>query len=79
MKELGENMVKHCAGLPLAIVVLGGILATKYPSLIEWLKVSANVKSYLNNDKGEVLRDVLALSYDDLPPYLRPCFLYLSH
>ncbi|KAB2006217.1 hypothetical protein ES319_D11G327800v1 [Gossypium barbadense] len=79
MKELGEEMVKHCAGLPLAIIILGGILATKYPSLTEWLKVSANVKSYLNNDKGEVLRDVLALSYDDLPPYLRPCFLYLSH
>ncbi|KAK8272507.1 hypothetical protein V6Z11_D11G335400 [Gossypium hirsutum] len=52
MKELGEEMVKHCAGLPLAIIILGGILATKYPSLIEWLKVSANVKSYLNNDKA---------------------------
>ncbi|KAK5786814.1 probable disease resistance protein At1g58602 [Gossypium arboreum] len=78
MKELGEEMVKHCAGLPLAIIILGGILATKYPLLTEWLKVSANVKSYLNNDKGEVLRDVLVLSYDDLPPYLRSCFLYLS-
>ncbi|KAG8479466.1 hypothetical protein CXB51_029674 [Gossypium anomalum] len=66
-------------GLPLAIIILGGILATKYPSLTEWLKVSVNVKSYLKSDKGEVLRDVLALSYDDLPPYLRPCFLYLSH
>ncbi|MBA0613700.1 hypothetical protein Godav_014081 [Gossypium davidsonii] len=30
------------------------MLATKYPSLTEWLKVSANVKSYLNNDKGEL-------------------------
>ncbi|KAK5786813.1 hypothetical protein PVK06_041459 [Gossypium arboreum] len=79
MEELGEKMVKNCAGLPLAIIILGGILATKYPSLTEWLKVSANVKSYLKNDKGEVLRDVLSLSYDDLPPYLRPCFLYLSH
>ncbi|PPD88391.1 hypothetical protein GOBAR_DD14670 [Gossypium barbadense] len=79
MKDLGEDMVKNCTGLPLAINILGGILATKYPSLTEWLKVSANVKSYLKNDQGEVLRNVLALSYDDLPPYLRPCFLYLSH
>ncbi|PPD76229.1 hypothetical protein GOBAR_DD26845 [Gossypium barbadense] len=69
IKELGENMVKHCAGLPLAIVVLGGILATKNNSLNEWRKISDNVKSYLKR----------ALSYDDLPPYLRPCFLYLSH
>ncbi|KAG8479470.1 hypothetical protein CXB51_029666 [Gossypium anomalum] len=78
MKELGEGMVKHCAGLPLAIIILGGILATKYPSLTEWLKVSVNVKSYFKIDKGQVLKDMLALSYDDLPPYLRPCFLYLS-
>ncbi|TYG96308.1 hypothetical protein ES288_A11G339800v1 [Gossypium darwinii] len=78
MKELGEDMVKHCAGLPLAIIILGGILATKYPSLTEWLNVSVNVKSYFKNDKGQVLKDVLLLSYDDLPPYLRPCFLYLS-
>ncbi|KAB2059609.1 hypothetical protein ES319_A11G317400v1 [Gossypium barbadense] len=79
MKELGENMVKHCAGLPLAIVVLGGILATKNNSLNEWQKISDNVKSYLKKGKNQRPEDVLALSYDDLPPYLRPCFLYLSH
>ncbi|KAK8329724.1 hypothetical protein V6Z12_A11G342700 [Gossypium hirsutum] len=65
MKELGEGMVKHCAGLPLAIIILGGILATKYPSLTKWLKVSVNVKSYFKIDEGQVLKDVLALSYDD--------------
>ncbi|KAG8479542.1 hypothetical protein CXB51_029167 [Gossypium anomalum] len=79
MKELGENMVKHCAGLPLAIVVLGGILATKNNSLNEWQKISDNVKSYLKRGKNQGPEDVLALSFDDLPPYLRPCFLYLSH
>ncbi|KAL4352750.1 hypothetical protein GQ457_06G024020 [Hibiscus cannabinus] len=79
LKELGEEMVKHCAGLPLAIVVLGGILVTKDNSFTEWLKVSANVKSYLKRVNSQGPEDVLALSYDDLPPYLRPCFLYLSH
>ncbi|MBA0730105.1 hypothetical protein Golax_026004 [Gossypium laxum] len=71
-------MVKHCAGLPLAIRVLGGILATKNNSLNEWKKVSTNVKACFRRDTSDV-KDVLALSYDDLPPYLRPCFLYLSH
>ncbi|KAB2006320.1 hypothetical protein ES319_D11G336300v1 [Gossypium barbadense] len=79
IKELGENMVKHCAGLPLAIVVLGRILATKNNSLNEWRKISDNVKSHLKRGKNQGPEDVLALSYDDLPPYLRPCFLYLSH
>ncbi|XP_052479737.1 probable disease resistance protein At1g58602 [Gossypium raimondii] len=79
MKKLGKNMVKHCAGLPLAIVVLGGILATKNNLLNEWRKISDNVKSYLKRGKNQGPEDVLALSYDDLPPYLRPCFLYLSH
>ncbi|KAK9041481.1 hypothetical protein V6N11_016581 [Hibiscus sabdariffa] len=79
LRKLGEEMVKHCAGLPLAIVALGGILVTKDSSLTEWLKVSANVKSGLKMGKNQGPEDVLALSYDDLPPYLRPCFQYLSH
>ncbi|XVE93771.1 hypothetical protein REPUB_Repub01dG0223400 [Reevesia pubescens] len=77
MMELGKNMVKQCAGLPLAIVVLGGILATKY-SLNEWLTVHENVMSYLRRGRGWGIHEVLALSYDDLPAYLKPCFLYLS-
>ncbi|KAI8028295.1 putative disease resistance protein [Camellia lanceoleosa] len=35
MIELGKAMVKHCGGVPLAIVVLGGLLATKY-TLEDW-------------------------------------------
>ncbi|KAE8674492.1 CC-NBS-LRR class disease resistance protein [Hibiscus syriacus] len=79
-KELGKVMVEQCGGLPLAIVVLGGILATK-SSLDEWQRVSENVKSYLNRSKvqGQGTMEVLALSYDDLPAHLRSCFLYLSH
>ncbi|XP_063938548.1 putative disease resistance protein At1g50180 isoform X2 [Daucus carota subsp. sativus] len=38
MEEFGRAMLKHCAGLPLAIVVLGGILVTK-PTFIEWEKM----------------------------------------
>ncbi|KAE8725207.1 CC-NBS-LRR class disease resistance protein [Hibiscus syriacus] len=78
MKALGEKMVERCAGLPLAIVVLGGILVTK-DSVKEWEKVAENVRSYLKRGKGHGVEEVLALSYDDLPYYLRPCFLYLSN
>ncbi|XP_039059082.1 probable disease resistance RPP8-like protein 2 [Hibiscus syriacus] len=78
MKDLGEKMVERCAGLPLAIVVLGGILVTK-DSVKEWEKVAENVRSYLKRGKGHGVEEVLALSYDDLPFYLRPCFLYLGN
>ncbi|XP_039019819.1 putative disease resistance protein At1g59780 [Hibiscus syriacus] len=78
MKDLGEKMVERCAGLPLAIVVLGGILVTK-DSVNEWEKVAENVIPYLKRGKGHGVEEVLALSYDDLPYYLRPCFLYLSN
>ncbi|MFQ6621250.1 hypothetical protein Gotur_002432, partial [Gossypium turneri] len=78
LEELGKDMVNSCRGLPLAIIVLGGILATK-SSIHEWQIVRKNAKSYLKKGKGaQQIEHVLALSYDDLPPYLRPCFLYLS-
>ncbi|XVE50713.1 hypothetical protein DITRI_Ditri01bG0185400 [Diplodiscus trichospermus] len=78
MEKLGEDMIKHCGGLPLAIIVLGGILATKN-SLNEWKMVFKNVSSYLKRGKDKGIEDVLTLSYNDLPSYLRSCFLYLSH
>ncbi|XP_052875185.1 probable disease resistance protein At1g58602 [Gossypium arboreum] len=78
LEELGKDMVNNCRGLPLAIIVLGGILATK-SSIHEWKIVHKNAKSYLKKGKGaQHIEHVLALSYDDLPPYLRSCFLYLS-
>ncbi|XP_063946239.1 probable disease resistance RPP8-like protein 2 [Daucus carota subsp. sativus] len=83
MEKLGREMVKKCAGLPLAIVILGGILVTK-PSVMEWEKVYADSLWSLEKGKGlgedqqRQLFHVLAWSYNDLPPQLKPCFLYLG-
>ncbi|KAL4351192.1 hypothetical protein GQ457_06G024030 [Hibiscus cannabinus] len=55
LKELGNEMVKYCAGLPLAIVALGGVLVTKDNSITEWLKVSGNVKSYWKTGKKGIV------------------------
>ncbi|KAF7126667.1 hypothetical protein RHSIM_Rhsim11G0186800 [Rhododendron simsii] len=79
MTVLGEKMVKHCGGLPLAIVVLGGLLATKR-TLGEWEMVSRNVDYLMkgNCQGGVPVKIVLELSYNDLPYHLKACFLCLS-
>ncbi|KAI7986329.1 putative disease resistance protein [Camellia lanceoleosa] len=82
MEAIGRKMVKLCAGLPLAIIVLGGLLATKH-TLREWEVVYQNVCLHkwsddpIQHDNG--VSTVLALSYHDLPYQLKPCFLYLGH
>ncbi|XP_039016460.1 putative disease resistance protein At1g50180 [Hibiscus syriacus] len=74
MEIMGKEMVTHCGGLPLAIVVLGGILKHK-ETIVEWETIRQCIKHYL---KGEMIFQLLALSYDDLPYELKPCFLYLG-
>ncbi|KAK3429511.1 hypothetical protein EUGRSUZ_E01016 [Eucalyptus grandis] len=69
MKKLAHELLKKCAGLPLAIIVLGGLLAVN-----EWKTIYEKINSHFS-DKSDVSK-VLALSYDDLPWH--PCFLYLS-
>ncbi|KAM4099162.1 hypothetical protein ACJW30_07G135000 [Castanea mollissima] len=77
MDQFGKEMIGYCGGLPLAITVLGGLLATKQ-TLGEWQDVLKHAKSYLHVEDSRV-NNVLALSYNDLPSYLKPCFLYLGH
>ncbi|GMH22747.1 hypothetical protein Nepgr_024590 [Nepenthes gracilis] len=76
-------MLEHCQGLPLAIVVLGAILAMK-KTLEEWQTVNDNICAYLGRGMahGQSYRrvyDVLAMSYYDLPYHLKPCFLHLGN
>ncbi|WJZ83377.1 hypothetical protein VitviT2T_003066 [Vitis vinifera] len=77
LKELGEEMVDKCNGLPLAIVVLGGLLSRNM-SHTEWKKVHDNISAYLAKEGQMGVMAMLNLSYIDLPHYLKPCFLHLS-
>ncbi|CAO2839033.1 unnamed protein product [Amaranthus hypochondriacus] len=76
-QSLGMSMLKKCGGLPLAIVALAGILNGK-ETIGQWQQVSEAVKSKVMEDKRTKVHDLLALSYDDLPNDLKPCFLYLG-
>ncbi|KAG4956843.1 hypothetical protein JHK85_043223 [Glycine max] len=79
-QNLGREMVGRCGGLPLAIIVLGGLLASK-TKFYDWDTVYKNINSYLRRAEGQEQRlgEVLALSYYELPYQLKPCFLHLAH
>ncbi|PHT60204.1 hypothetical protein CQW23_02567 [Capsicum baccatum] len=80
LESISRNILKKCGGLPLAIVAVGGVLATKNRNNIrEWGMLNHSLGTELDtNDKFESMRIVLLLSFNDLPYYLKPCFLYLS-
>ena len=77
LEQFGREMVDKCNGLPLAIVVLGGLLSRNM-SHTQWRKVHDNVNAFLDKEGQMGVMTVLSLSYIDLPSYLKPCFLHLS-
>ncbi|KAL4615654.1 hypothetical protein ACB092_07G142200 [Castanea dentata] len=77
LETLGRQLVKSCHGLPLAIVVLGGLLASKEKTHRIWSKYVGHVISYLTDNRSSCI-DILALSYNHLPRRLKPCFLYFG-
>ncbi|KAL1209845.1 putative disease resistance protein [Cardamine amara subsp. amara] len=81
MEEMGKQMIKHCGGLPLAVRVLGGFLAAKY-TLDDWKRVSENIGSQLverTSSSNSSIDQVLSMSFEELPSYLKHCFLFLAH
>ncbi|KAL3825329.1 hypothetical protein ACJIZ3_021358 [Penstemon smallii] len=78
LKEICERILKICAGLPLAIVVIGGLLATKNNKMEEWELFSRSFGDEFEGENLKRMDKILSLSYYDLPYYLKSCFLYLS-
>ncbi|XP_049365104.1 disease resistance protein RPP13-like [Solanum verrucosum] len=76
MKKLAEEMVDKCKGLPLAIVVLGGLLSYR-KEVDEWQKVKTHLWQHMKNDSVEISH-ILSLSYNDLSFELKQCFLYIG-
>ncbi|PIN23808.1 Apoptotic ATPase [Handroanthus impetiginosus] len=78
LKEISECILHKCEGLPLAIVVIGSLLATKNNNFEEWEMFCRSVGSELEGDYLKRISKLISLSFYDLPYYLKTCFLYLS-
>jgi len=63
--DISSKIVEKCNGLPLAIVVTGGLLSCKDRNTFEWYKFSENLYSKLREDSK--INKILSLSYHDLP------------
>ncbi|KAH0678429.1 hypothetical protein KY284_019514 [Solanum tuberosum] len=77
MESLAKDMVEKCRGLPLAIVVLRGLLSHK-KGLKEWQKVKDHLWKNIKEDKSIEISNILSLSYNDLSTALKQCFLYFG-
>ncbi|KAJ0035477.1 hypothetical protein Pint_25719 [Pistacia integerrima] len=69
LKKSKEQILKLCGGSPLQVVLLGGLLSVKERSHDDCLKVIERALYHGG--------DILALSYQDLPSQVKPCFLYM--
>ncbi|XP_073104125.1 disease resistance RPP8-like protein 3 isoform X2 [Elaeis guineensis] len=77
LEPLAQKLAKRCGGLPLALVVLGGLMSRKDPSYDTWLRVAQSM-NWESSGEGQECLSILGLSYDDLPYQLKPCFLYIT-
>ncbi|KAJ6800500.1 putative disease resistance protein isoform X3 [Iris pallida] len=75
LRSIGRQLVKLCANLPLALVVVGGLLSIREKKYSAWLRVLETMNWQV---EGKKCMAILALSYEDLPHNLKSCFLYLA-
>lgn len=83
LEVLGRSLANVCYRLPLAIVIIGGILVKKFSASSEmnaiinaWEEVSESLTACSN--KSTYVENIISLSYNELPNHLRVCFLYLG-
>ncbi|GJN04639.1 hypothetical protein PR202_ga22203 [Eleusine coracana subsp. coracana] len=81
LANVSEKILKKCGGVPLAIITIASLLASK--------RDQENIQNYWSvyhlmgsglEDSPDMrdMRRILSVSYYDLPPHLKTCLLYLS-
>ncbi|XP_022857083.1 disease resistance protein RPP13-like [Olea europaea var. sylvestris] len=74
LEDIAKKIVKRCGGLPLAIVVAVGMLRQRRRNKHAWNEVLDILSTSSENNCSKIL----SLSYKDLPPDLKPFFLYFG-
>ncbi|XP_021739305.1 putative disease resistance protein RGA3 [Chenopodium quinoa] len=73
--ELGKQIVKKCANVPLAIRTVGGLLYARDER--RWLAFKDNELAKIRETENSIM-PILKLSYNHLQPSLKHCFAYCA-
>jgi len=82
LAEVSENILKKCGGVPLAVITIASLLASKRRKENAekyWYQVYQSMGSGV--EESTVVKDmrrILSISYYALPPHLKTCLLYLT-
>ncbi|GLJ20105.1 hypothetical protein SUGI_0364760 [Cryptomeria japonica] len=75
LEGIARQVERECARLPLAVKIVAASLACERSST-EWESKLGQLKAVSYTE--DPIMQILKLSYDSLPPHLKPCFAYLS-
>ncbi|XP_051133428.1 putative late blight resistance protein homolog R1B-14 [Andrographis paniculata] len=76
--DVGKGIAQKCKGLPLSIVVVGGLLKKSCREKAYWESVAKDINSFMHSEGDVHCQNVLSLSYNRLFVHLKPCFLYMA-
>ncbi|XP_057801714.1 putative late blight resistance protein homolog R1A-10 [Salvia miltiorrhiza] len=77
LEAIGREIARSCGGLPLATMVVAGLLSSVSKTPTSWEEIAKNVRSSLATTDGRVQK-ILSLSYNHLPHHLGACFLHMG-
>ncbi|KAL5570326.1 hypothetical protein UlMin_026901 [Ulmus minor] len=78
LEQIGRQIVQKCKGLPLAAKTLGSLMSFKEPTREDWNYVLKSELWELKKFEEQVFIPLM-LSYYDLPPLEKRCFLFCSY
>ncbi|PKI34593.1 hypothetical protein CRG98_044987 [Punica granatum] len=77
LEMIAKEILKKCAGVPLAIKTIGRLLLFSRNTEEDWSNFKKNDISRISQEEGDIM-PTLKLSYDFLPSHLKQCFAYCS-
>uniref|UniRef100_A0A0E0BGW2 NB-ARC domain-containing protein n=1 Tax=Oryza glumipatula TaxID=40148 RepID=A0A0E0BGW2_9ORYZ len=77
---ISDEIINKCAGLPLALISIANLLASRREALENWKYVQFFLHENLRKNPTfeEIMKQVLNLCYSSLPHCLKTCLLYFS-